>query len=106
MTVNIFKLALRSLRIFCVRRLTRCGRVLPLFFYGSIVAGEFPVVPYITPAQLDCPWPQSSHYQQPWRGYNETRSGWDFLHGRGINLHVPEEHDALAIRLLAEERQS
>lgn len=78
----------------------RC--LLPLFFTASAVAGEYPVAPYIDPAQLDCPWPQSSHYKQPWRGYSETRSGWDFLNGLGINLHLPEENDELAIRLLAE----
>ena len=100
--VNTFQLALRTLRIFCTRRWVRCRRVVTLFFFGSAAAAEFPVVPYISPAQLDCPWPQSSHYKQPWRGYNETRSGWDFLHGLGINLHLPEAHDELAIRLLAE----
>jgi hypothetical protein len=64
--------------------------------------GEFPVTPYADPAQLDCPWPKMSHYKQPWRGYLETRSGYDFLQGLGVNLHIPSENEELAIRLLAE----
>ena len=65
-------------------------------------AAEFPVAPYADPGQLDCPWPKMSHYKQPWRGYLETRSGYDFLHGLGVNLHVPADTEELAIRLLAE----
>lgn len=65
-------------------------------------AAEFPITPYVDPAQLDCPWPKMSHYKQPWRGYLETRSGYDFLHGLGVNLHIPADTDELAIRLLAE----
>ena len=64
---------------------------------------EFPIAPYTNPAQLDCPWPKHSHYLQPWRGYIETKSGWDFLNGIGINLHLPDgTNDELAMRLLAE----
>jgi hypothetical protein len=65
-------------------------------------AQEFPVAPYTDPAQLDCPWPKHSHYLQPWRGYIETKSGWDFLNGIGINLNIPDENEELAFRLLAE----
>ncbi|MEI7727971.1 MAG: hypothetical protein WCO56_00250 [Verrucomicrobiota bacterium] len=65
-------------------------------------AEEFPVAPYVDPAQLDCPWPKMSHYKQPWRGYLETRSGQEFLSGIGVNLHIPNNTDELAIRLLAE----
>jgi hypothetical protein len=45
--------------------------------------------PYVDPTQLDCPWPKMSHYKQPWRGYLETRSGYEFLGGLGVNLHIP-----------------
>jgi hypothetical protein len=69
---------------------------------GGAAASEFPLVPYVNPAQLDCPWPLISHYKLPWRGYTETRTGGDFLRGLGINLQVPDDHDELAIRLLAE----
>ncbi len=62
---------------------------------------EFPVRPYADPAQLDVPWPKHSFYKQPWRGFVETRSGYDFLHGIGVNYHVPG-NDPLAVRLLAE----
>jgi hypothetical protein len=65
-------------------------------------ADEYPIAPYTDPAQLDCPWPKHSHYLQPWRGYIETKSGWDFLNGFGINLQIPDGHEELAIRLLAE----
>jgi hypothetical protein len=68
----------------------------------TAMAGEFPVAPYADPLQLDCPWPMMSHYKQPWRGYLETRSGFDFLNGIGVNLHLPADTDELAIRLLAE----
>jgi len=68
----------------------------------TALAGEFPVAPYADPLQLDCPWPKMSHYKQPWRGYLETRSGFDFLNGIGINLNIPADTDELAIRLLAE----
>ena len=60
------------------------------------------VDPYIDPAQLDCPFPKHSFYKQPWRGFLETRSGYDFLHGIGINYNVPAGNDDLAVRLLAE----
>ncbi|MCX7048588.1 MAG: hypothetical protein NTX50_24265 [Candidatus Sumerlaeota bacterium] len=68
----------------------------------AAVAQEFPISPYADPAQLDCPWPKMSHYKQPWRGYLETRPGVDFLNGIGVNLHIPNESQDLAIRLLAE----
>jgi hypothetical protein len=57
--------------------------------------------PYTDPGQLDVPWPKHSHYKQPWRGFLETRSGYDFLHGIGVNYNVPG-NDELAVRLLAE----
>ncbi|MGC8843810.1 MAG: hypothetical protein ACP5QS_07705, partial [bacterium] len=57
--------------------------------------------PYIDPSQLDVPWPKHSFYKIPWRAYLETKSGYDFLNGIGINYNVPD-NDALAIRLLAE----
>ena len=60
-----------------------------------------PALPYTDPGQLDVPWPKHSHYKQPWRGFLETRSGYDFLHGIGINFNVPG-NDELAVRLLAE----
>jgi hypothetical protein len=69
---------------------------------GAVLAQPLAVSPYVDPSQLDCPWPKMSHYQQPWRGYFETRSGFDFLNGIGINLHIPADTDELAIRLLAE----
>jgi hypothetical protein len=69
---------------------------------GVVCADEYPVAPYTDPAQLDCPWPKTSHYLQPWRGYIETKSGWDFLNGIGINLNIPNENEELALRLLAE----
>jgi hypothetical protein len=59
------------------------------------------VQPYTDPGQLDVPWPKHSHYKQPWRGFLETRSGYDFLHGIGVNYNVPG-NDELAVRLLAE----
>ncbi|GBC99044.1 hypothetical protein HRbin17_01565 [bacterium HR17] len=62
---------------------------------------EFPVRPYVDPTQLDVPWPKHSHLKVPWRGYLETRSGYEFLKGIGVNYNVPDRHD-LAIRLLAE----
>jgi len=65
-------------------------------------AEEFPVRPYTDPAQFDCPWPQSSHYRQPWSAYIETKSGADFLNGLGVNLHIPDGTENLALRLLAE----
>lgn len=64
-------------------------------------AQEYPVRPYVDAAQLDVPWPKHSHYKQPWRAFLETRSGYDFLHGIGINYNVPG-NDEVAVRLLAE----
>ena len=71
---------------------------------GCLLQGaeEFPVQPYTDPSQLDCPWPRMSHYKQPWRGFIETRSGYDFLNGIGVNLHIPGGTEDVAIRLLAE----
>lgn len=68
----------------------------------TALGAEQPVYPYVDPAQLDCPWPKMSHYKQPWRGYLETRSGYDFLNGIGVNLHIPDGTEELAIRLLAD----
>ena len=65
-------------------------------------AEEFPVRPYADPAQLDVPWPKHSHYKQPWRGFLETKSGYDFLQGIGVNYNAPSSNDPLAVRLLAE----
>jgi hypothetical protein len=83
---------------------------LPYFLVGMAVgfwaagmtgAQEYPVRPYVDPAQLDVPWPKHSHYKQPWRAFLETRRGSDFLQGIGINYNVPGK-DELAVRLLAE----
>lgn len=60
------------------------------------------VEPYIDPQQFEVPWPKMSHYRQPWRGFLETRSSEDFLRGIGVNLHIPNENEELAVRLLAE----
>ena len=72
-----------------------------IFTVSATRAEEFPVRPYVDPAQLDVPWPKHSDYKQPWRGFLETKSGWDFLQGVGVNYHVPG-NDPLAVRLLAE----
>lgn len=77
------------------------GMVLGLFGPAGAMAQEYPVRPYVDPAQLDVPWPKHSHYRQPWRAFLETRSGYDFLHGIGLNYNVPDK-DELAVRLLAE----
>jgi hypothetical protein len=53
------------------------------------------------PSPLDLPFPQHSHVKQPWRGWMETRTADDFLHGIGVNYNVPG-NDAVAVRLLAE----
>jgi hypothetical protein len=68
---------------------------------ANTLAQENPVRPYVNPAQLDCPMPKHSFYKQPWRGFLETRSGYEFLHGIGINYNVPK-NDETAVRLLAE----
>ncbi len=68
----------------------------------AVFAAESAVTPYADPTQMECPWPKMSHYKQPWRGYLETRSGYDFLNGLGINLCTPSENEELGIRLLAE----
>lgn len=75
--------------------------LLLLFSVSALAQTEFPVTPYTDPSQLDVPWPKTSHYKQPWRGYIETKSGWDFLKGIGVNYHVAGNDD-LAVRLLAE----
>jgi hypothetical protein len=62
---------------------------------------EYPVRPYVDPAQMDVPWPKHSHVKQPWRAYLETKSGADFLRGIGINYNVPG-NDAVALPLLAQ----
>lgn len=66
------------------------------------LAAEQAISPYVDPSQLDCPWPKMSHYRQPWRGYLETRGGYEFLSGLGVNLHIPAGTEEVAIRLLAE----
>lgn len=68
---------------------------------SAAFAGGQAIAPYADPHQLDCPWPQMSHYKQPWRSYLETRSGYEFLGGLGVNLHIPSGTEELAIRLLA-----
>ena len=68
---------------------------------GAVPAREYPVTPYVDPAQLDVEWPKHSHYKQPWRAFMDTKSGHDFVRGIGINLNVNENVD-LAARLLAE----
>lgn len=70
-------------------------------FTAFTFAHEFSVRPYVDPTQLGVSWPKHSHLRLPWRGYLETRSGYEFLQGIGINYNVPERHE-LAIRLLAE----
>lgn len=62
---------------------------------------EHPVQPYTDPAQLDCPSPKHSFYKQPWRAFLETRGGYEFVHGIGINYNVPKNDETL-VRLLAE----
>lgn len=64
-------------------------------------AQELPIRPYVDPSQLDVPWPKHSHLKIPWRAYLETRSGYEFLQGIGVNYNVPLKHE-LAIKLLAE----
>lgn len=68
---------------------------------SAALAGEQPISPYADPSQLDCPWPKMSHYKQPWRGCLETRGGYEFLSGLGVNLQIPSGTEDLAIRLLA-----
>lgn len=78
-------------------------------FYGVVfliscsllMGAEHSVTPYVDPTQLDCPFPKHSFYKQPWRGFLETRRGYDFVRGIGINYNVPSNDD-LAVRLLAE----
>jgi hypothetical protein len=82
---------------------TSCRAILLLLLLTGISAQaqQNPVQPYVDPSQLDCPWPKHSFYKQPWRGFLDTRSADDFLHGIGINYNVPRNDD-LAMRLLAE----
>jgi hypothetical protein len=68
---------------------------------GGVTAQEYPVSPYVDPAQIDVPWPKHSHVKQPWRAFLETKSGTDFLRGIGINYNVPG-NDAVALPLLAQ----
>ena len=68
---------------------------------AAATAGNFAAQPYTDPAQFDVPWPKHSDYKQPWRGFLETRSGYDFLRGIGVNYNVPG-NDELAVRLLAQ----
>lgn len=56
---------------------------------------------YIDPSQFDVPWPKHDHYKQPWRAFIETRSGYDFLRGVGINFNA-WSNIPVATRLLAE----
>ena len=72
-----------------------------LFFPFLAFGAEYPIRPYIDPSQLAVPWPAHSFYKIPWRAFLETKSGYDFLQGIGINYNVPQ-NDELAIRLLAE----
>ncbi len=72
------------------------------FLILTLIGAYAQGAPYTDPAQIDCPWPKSSHYLQPCRGYMETKSGADFRAGIGINLHIPDRNEELAIRLLAE----
>src|ERR1700736_6541143 len=80
---------------------SRASAVLLLLTAISVQAQENPVLLYVDPSQLECPWPKHSFYKQPWRGFLDTRSADDFLHGIGINYNVPGNDD-LAMRLLAE----
>ncbi|MCS7187635.1 MAG: hypothetical protein RMK89_11880 [Armatimonadota bacterium] len=64
-------------------------------------ARDFTARQYVDPTQLDVPWPKHSHLKLPWRAYLETRSGYEFLRGIGVNYNVPDRHE-LAIRLLSE----
>src|SRR4051812_19485926 len=96
------------LPVHCLDIGPRRGRLRTRFVWAffafaiPLSAEEFPVTPYTDPTQLDCPWPKHSHYLQPWRGYIETKSGWDFMNGFGINLQIPEGTEQVAMRLLAE----
>lgn len=72
-----------------------------LLFALPSLGEEQAIRPYIDPSQLDVPWPTHSFYRIPWRAFLETKSGYDFLQGIGVNYNVPQ-NDELAIRLLAE----
>ena len=78
-----------------------CAVLIALIWPVFATAQEHPIEPYVDPRQLDCPPSDHSFYKQPWRAYLETRSGYDFLQGIGINYNVPKNDD-LAVRLLAE----
>lgn len=56
---------------------------------------------YVDPLQFEVPWPKHDHYKQPWRAFFETRSGYDFLQGVGVNFNAWENVPASS-RLLAE----
>ncbi len=80
----------------------RILRICSLLIFSLLtLCEEYPVRPYIDPSHLDVPWPGHSFYKIPWRAFLETKSGYDFLQGIGINYNVPENEE-LAIRLLAE----
>lgn len=84
------------------KMLKKLLNIFPILVFSSFLfAGESTVSPYIDPSQLDVPWPAHSFYKIPWRAFLDTKSGYDFLQGIGINYNVPE-NDELAIRLLAE----
>ncbi len=70
-------------------------------FLSIAAVQEYPVRPYVDPSQLDVPWPKHSHLKLPWRAYLETRSGYEFLQGVGVNYNVPDNHE-VAVRLLKE----
>lgn len=81
----------------------RIGQILVLLLSIPFLAlsGMDSNRPYVDPSQLDVPWPAHSFYKIPWRAFLETKSGYDFLQGIGINYNVPQ-NDELAIRLLRE----
>src|SRR5258708_5497854 len=54
---------------------------------------EYPVDPYVDPTQLNLPWGAIDFYKQPWRAYMQTKSGYDFLQGIGINYNLPGNDD-------------
>ncbi len=64
-------------------------------------AQEYPVRPYVDANQLNVPWGWHSFYKQPWRAYMETRSGYNFLQGIGVNYNLPA-NDELAVRSIAQ----
>ena len=61
---------------------------------------EHPVEPYVDSSQLNVPWGSIDFYKQPWRAFMQTKSGYDFLQGIGINYNLPGNDD-LAVAALA-----